>query len=69
MNSENLAVQDSPTLRDDLIKGTSAAAAHCGLDARTVYHLVEIGELPAIKKGKVLYFRKSELDAAFRSAA
>ncbi len=69
MNSENHGEGIIPPLRDDLIKGTTAAAAYCGLDPRTIYHLVEIGELPAMKKGKVLFFRKSELDAAFRSAA
>lgn len=56
-------------LNEDLIKGAPAAAKFCGLDTRTIYHLVEIGELPAIKKGKVLFFRKSELDSAFRSKA
>jgi len=56
-------------LNEDLIKGATAAGAYCGLQARTIYHLVEIGQLPAIKKGKVLFFRKSELDAAFRSEA
>lgn len=65
---ENLAGK-LPALRDDLIKGTTAAAAYCGLDPRTIYHLVEIGELPAVKKGKTLFFTKSSLDAAFRSAA
>lgn len=54
-------------LNEDLIKGATAAAAYCGLPARTIYHLVEIGELPAIKKGKVLFFRKSALDRAFSS--
>ena len=56
-------------LNEDLIKGAKAAAKFCGLDPRTIYHLVEIGELPAVKKGQVLFFRKSELDRAFRSAA
>lgn len=54
-------------LNGDLIKGATAAAAFCGLDARTIYHLVEIGQLPAIKKGKGLFFRKSELERAFTS--
>lgn len=68
-NGEANIAGERTALSDDLIKGTPAAAAYCGLDPRTIYHLVEIGELPAIKKGKVLFFRKSELDAAFRSAA
>lgn len=53
-------------LNEDLIKGANAAAAYCGLPARTIYHLVEIGELPAIKKGKVLFFRKTSLDRSFK---
>ncbi|MGB3791286.1 MAG: helix-turn-helix domain-containing protein [Sphingopyxis granuli] len=56
-------------LNQDLIKGAPAAAKFCGLPLRTIYHLVEIGELPAIKKGKALYFRRSELESAFRSTA
>ena len=40
-----------------------------GISPRAVYHLVEAGHLPAIKKGRKLYFRKSELEKAFSSAA
>ncbi|MCC4252246.1 helix-turn-helix domain-containing protein [Sphingobium naphthae] len=54
-------------LGNDLIAGANAAASYAGLTARAVYHLVEQGRLPVIRKGKRLYFRKSELDAAFRS--
>jgi len=57
-------------LKDDLIKGAKAAGEYCGLPARTIYHMVEKGHLPAIKLGaRQLFFRKSELDAAFRSDA
>lgn len=56
-------------LNADLIHGAKAAANYCGLPARTIYHLVEKGELPVIRKGRVLFFRKSELEAAFRSEA
>lgn len=56
-------------LNQDLIAGASAAANYAGLKARAIYHLVEQGHLPVIRKGKRLYFRKSELDAAFRSEA
>lgn len=56
-------------LNEDLIKGATAAAKFCGLAPRTIYHLVEIGQLPAVKKGKVLFFRKSELERAFTSEA
>lgn len=56
-------------LNMDLIAGASAAAAYAGLTPRAIYHLVEQGHLPCIRKGKRMYFRKSELEAAFRSDA
>ena len=56
-------------LANDLLSGANAAAAFVGLTPRAVYHMVEAGHLPAIRKGKRLYFRKSELEAAFRTTA
>jgi len=56
-------------LADDLLPGANAAAAFIGVTPRAVYHLVEAGHLPTIRKGRKLYFRKSELEAAFRAAA
>lgn len=56
-------------LANDLLSGANAAATFVGLTPRAVYHLVEAGQLPVIRKGKRLYFRKSELEAAFRSSA
>jgi excisionase family DNA binding protein len=56
-------------LADDLIAGADEAAAFIGVKARTVYHLVESGDLPVIRKGRRLYFRKSELERAFQAAA
>lgn len=56
-------------LKDDLLSGADAAAAYIGVTPRAVYHLVEAGHLPAIKKGRKLYFRKSELERAFSAAA
>lgn len=56
-------------LNADLIHGARAAADYCGITRRAIYHLVEQGHLPCIRKGKVMFFRKSELDAAFRSEA
>ncbi|QZP08187.1 helix-turn-helix domain-containing protein [Caenibius sp. WL] len=54
-------------LGNDLIRGAKAAAAYCGLTPRLIYHLVERGELPAIRKSGTLFFRKSELERAFSS--
>ena len=54
-------------LSNDLLSGAKAAAQELGLTERAIYHMVEAGHLPVIRKGKRLYFRKSELEAAFRS--
>jgi excisionase family DNA binding protein len=49
----------------DLIEGAAGAAAFTGLSRRKIYRLVELGLVPAVRKGRRLYFRKSELDTAF----
>ena len=56
-------------LSEDLIAGAKAAAAFTGLSERAIYHLVEARQLPVIRKGRKLYFRRSELMAAFSSEA
>ena len=56
-------------LSADLLSGAIKAADFIGVTPRTVYHMVERGDLPVIRKGKRLYFRKSELEAAFSSEA
>jgi excisionase family DNA binding protein len=56
-------------LKTDLIKGAKAAAEYLGENPRRVYNMTEKGQIPFIRKGSTLYFRKSELDAAFRSSA
>jgi excisionase family DNA binding protein len=56
-------------LAADLIAGADAAAAYVGITPRAIYHLVEAQHLPVIRKGRRLYFRKSELERAFSSAA
>ena len=52
----------------DLIEGASNAAAFTGLSRRKIYRLAEQGHVPVIRKGRRLYFRKSELERAFMSA-
>jgi excisionase family DNA binding protein len=54
-------------LNSDLVSGAKGAAEYTGLTARAVYHMVEKGQLPVIRKGSRYYFRKSELDRAFSS--
>lgn len=56
-------------LSNDLLVGAVAAASYIGEKPRCIYHMVERGHLPVIRKGRKLYFRKSELEAAFRSDA
>lgn len=55
------------TLADDMLSGGQAAALYTGLTKREVYHLVDTGRIPAIRQGKRLFFRKSDLDRAFAS--
>lgn len=56
-------------LNNDLLSGAKAAAAYIGETPRAVYHMAERGHLPVIRKGRKLYFRKSELERAFSSEA
>ena len=54
-------------LSNDLLSGAKAAALYIGDTPRAIYHMVENGQLPCIRKGRKLYFRKSELERAFTS--
>lgn len=56
-------------LKDDLVNGAGAAADYVGLPRRMIYNMTERGLLPVIRKGRRLFYRKSELEAAFRSEA
>ncbi len=55
-------------LSTDLLQGAKAAASYIGVKPRAVYHMVENEQLPVIRRGRRLFFRKSELEAAFRSS-
>jgi len=54
-------------LSDDLIKGAKAASEYLGISERSVYHMTEKRLLPVIRKGRTLFYRKSDLDQAFTS--
>lgn len=56
-------------LNTDLIAGAKAAADFTGLSERQIYHMTEQGQIPVIRKGKRLFYRRSELEAAFSSEA
>ncbi len=54
-------------LSTDLLAGANAASAYMGVTPRVIYHMTEAGHLPVIRKGRRLFFRKSELEKAFSS--
>ena len=54
-------------LNDDLLAGAKAAAHFVGISPRALYHMVDAGHLPVIRKGRRMFFRKSALEAAFRA--
>jgi DNA-binding transcriptional regulator PaaX len=59
-------------LSEDLLDGAADAAEFVFGDRgkrRAIYRLTGSGELPVIKKGRRLFYRKSDLQAAFRAAA
>jgi excisionase family DNA binding protein len=41
----------------------SEAANYLGLDARTVYDRFRVGDIPAVRVGRVLRFERAHLDA------
>ena len=55
-------------MNSDLLSGASSAASFLGLSRRQIYRMTELGELPCIRKGRRLYFRKSELERSFCSS-
>lgn len=65
--NNNVLVTKEFRMNTDLIQGAMNAAAFTGLSRRKIYQLVEQGHVPSIRKGRRLYFRKSELDVAFRA--
>jgi hypothetical protein len=58
-------------LGSDLIKGAKGVEDYTGglITQRQVYHMVEHGQLPVIRKGRVMFFRKSSLEQAFQPDA
>jgi len=56
-------------LSEDLVRGAKGAAEYTGLPVRTIYHMTEKSLLPVIRKGRALFYRKSDLEAAFRATA
>ncbi|HEX8583111.1 MAG TPA: helix-turn-helix domain-containing protein [Allosphingosinicella sp.] len=55
-------------MNHDLIEGAARAASFTGLSRRKIYRLAEQGHVPVVRKGRRLYFRKSELERAFQTS-
>lgn len=52
-------------MQTDLLPGAKSAAKYTGLSQRQIYRLADDGHLPVVRKGRRLFFRKSELDRTF----
>jgi excisionase family DNA binding protein len=52
-------------IANDLLNGADAASRYTGLSRRQIYHLVEKGHLRPVRMGRRMFFRKSDLEAAF----
>ena len=48
--------------------GTQDAARHLGITPRTLYRLIDEGEIPAYKLGRVLRLKLSDVDAFLEGA-
>ena len=48
--------------------GTQDAARHLGITARTLYRLIDEGEIPAYKLGRVLRLKLKDVEAFLESA-
>lgn len=53
---------DTPLLADDPAMSTRAAAIYLGTYPNRVYELIRAGELAAVKDGKRIRIRRSELN-------
>ena len=56
-------------MKNDLISGAAAAADYLGLPRRQIYRLAETGQLPCVRKGRRLFFLKSQLQDAFAGSS
>lgn len=56
-------------LSDDLLEGAAAIGRYIGKSERSTFHLIYNQQIPVIRKGRRIFARKSELEAAFRSDA
>lgn len=70
------AQMDTPSERPDsrhdlaseLLAGVDAIATYCGQPVRRIRHLIRQHDFPAVKKGGLLYSRRSWIDRYFGGA-
>ncbi len=53
---------------DSIRMGTKAAAAYLGITPRTLYRIIDGGQLPAYKFGRVIRLRQADIDAFIEGA-
>lgn len=63
-----MQVQVGSSLKDDLLSGVERIAEYIGEDKQVTGRLIRGGLLPAFKRGRKIYARRSEIDAAFSSS-
>ena len=56
-------------LKDDLLSGVKEIAEFVGEDEQVTGLLIRQGLLPAFKRGRKIFARRSEINSAFRSSA
>ncbi|WP_088473432.1 helix-turn-helix domain-containing protein [Sphingopyxis witflariensis] len=56
-------------LKDDLLSGVKEISDFVGEDQQVTGRLIRQGLLPAFKRGRKIFARRSEINAAFRSDA
>lgn len=61
VNSLKLALQSAPPEPADQLLTVDQAAAFLTLAKPTIYAMISRGELPNLKRGKRVYFQKSDL--------
>lgn len=54
-------------LAEDLLHGVKRIAAYIGVTPRRAYYLLECGEIPGFRLGRIWCARRSEIDARCRA--
>jgi excisionase family DNA binding protein len=67
---ENEAAHDHPSVSGGEVRwlSTREAAHHLGITTRTLYRLIDSGQIPAYRFGRVIRLKTDEVDAFVESA-